>query len=122
MLLNNHENPSSFIFLAAASIPVVIPAINLHILTVASIPAAVNQRLLVAQAPPATIEPLSFLPLAAASIPAAISAIPQPLQPRFSFLLIPFQAINTIAFEPQAFPPILLLKLLNPHSHSHNHK
>ncbi|KAL6273031.1 hypothetical protein ACE6H2_023723 [Prunus campanulata] len=44
------ENSSSFIFLAAASIPAAIPAINFHILTAASIPAAVNQHLLVAQA------------------------------------------------------------------------
>ncbi|PQP94275.1 hypothetical protein Pyn_11320 [Prunus yedoensis var. nudiflora] len=50
-LLNNHENSSSFIILAAASIPAAIPAINLHLLTAASIPAAVNQHLLVAQAP-----------------------------------------------------------------------
>ncbi|PQQ01160.1 hypothetical protein Pyn_17570 [Prunus yedoensis var. nudiflora] len=51
MLLNNHENSSSFIFLAAASILAAIPAINLHILTDASISAAINQHLLVAQAP-----------------------------------------------------------------------
>ncbi|KAL6283794.1 hypothetical protein ACE6H2_014723 [Prunus campanulata] len=50
-LLNNHDNSSSFLFLAAASIPAVIPAINLHLLTATSIPAAVNQHLLVAQAP-----------------------------------------------------------------------
>ncbi|PQM41337.1 hypothetical protein Pyn_35484 [Prunus yedoensis var. nudiflora] len=51
MLLNNHENSSSFILLVAAGIPAAISAINLYILTAASISAAVNQHLLVAQAP-----------------------------------------------------------------------
>ncbi|CAL8989684.1 unnamed protein product, partial [Prunus brigantina] len=38
----------------------------------------------------------------------------QTITPSFSFLLIPFQAINTITFKPQAFPFILPpLELIN---------
>ncbi|PQQ01144.1 hypothetical protein Pyn_23122 [Prunus yedoensis var. nudiflora] len=46
-----HQSPSPLLRVLQCGIPAAIPAINLHILTVASIPAAVNQRLLVAQAP-----------------------------------------------------------------------
>ncbi|PQQ03629.1 hypothetical protein Pyn_11272 [Prunus yedoensis var. nudiflora] len=50
-LLRNHENSSSFLLSVATSIPAAIPAINLHPLAAASIPAAIDQHLLVAQAP-----------------------------------------------------------------------
>ncbi|PQQ02647.1 hypothetical protein Pyn_22462 [Prunus yedoensis var. nudiflora] len=43
-LLSNHENSSSFLFLAAASISAAIPTINLHPLAAASIPAAIDHQ------------------------------------------------------------------------------
>ncbi|PQM34763.1 hypothetical protein Pyn_36298 [Prunus yedoensis var. nudiflora] len=95
-LLNNHENSSSFLFLAAASIPVAILVINLHLFAAANIPVAVNQHLLVAQALqqplnhfPSSLWLLQAFPAAIQAI-LAIPAISQPSQPRFSFFLILF--------------------------------
>ncbi|KAL6279471.1 hypothetical protein ACE6H2_016352 [Prunus campanulata] len=71
------ENSSSFLFLAAANILAAIPAINLHLLAAASIPAAVNRHLLVVQA---LQQPLNHFP----SSLWLLQAFQQPSQPFFN--------------------------------------